>query len=52
MHPSGNENPTFVFRVLEYIHCNLAGDLSLEKLASVANYSPFHFQRLSSTATA
>lgn len=32
--------------VLNYIFKNLKGDLSLEKLADVANYSPFHFQRI------
>jgi len=33
-------------KVLEYIQLNLSGDLRLEVLAEVANYSPFHFQRL------
>ncbi|MBS1527315.1 MAG: AraC family transcriptional regulator [Bacteroidetes bacterium] len=33
-------------RVINYIHANLKDDLSLEKLASIANYSPFHFQKL------
>ena len=32
--------------VLNYILKHLQGDLSLEKLASVANYSPFHFQKI------
>jgi len=32
--------------VVNYILKNLGGDLSLEKLASVANYSPFHFQKV------
>ena len=41
-----NEKITFIYRVLEYIHCNLPDNLSLEKLASIANYSPFHFQRV------
>jgi AraC family transcriptional regulator len=35
-----------VKKVLEYIQLNLSEDLSLEILAGVANYSPFHFQRL------
>jgi AraC family transcriptional regulator len=32
--------------ILEYIHCNINKELNLDKLASLANYSPFHFQRL------
>lgn len=32
--------------VLNYILENLNGDLSLEKLAGIANYSPFHFQKI------
>ena len=32
--------------VLNYILKHLKGDLSLEKLAAIANYSPFHFQRI------
>jgi AraC family transcriptional regulator len=35
-----------ISNVLEYIHCNLSDNLTLEKIASVANYSPFHFQRM------
>jgi AraC family transcriptional regulator len=35
-----------IHRVLEYIQINLGTELPLEKLAGVANYSPFHFQRL------
>jgi AraC family transcriptional regulator len=50
VHHLEQENRTFIYRVLEYIHCNLSGDLGLETLASVASYSPFHFQRLFSTA--
>jgi AraC family transcriptional regulator len=46
MHHLENEPTPFLYRVLEYIHCHLSGDLSLEKLASVASYSPFHFQRV------
>jgi len=40
------EKNTAVRRTLEYIQMNIGEDLSLEKLSSVANYSPFHFQRL------
>lgn len=42
-------NPTYerrILRVLRYIHDNLAGDLSLEALASVACMSPFHWHRV------
>jgi len=35
-----------VNRVLNYIRENLAGDLSLETLARVANFSPYHFHRV------
>lgn len=37
-------------KVLHYINHNLAGDVSLETLAVVANYSPFHFQKIFSEA--
>lgn len=33
-------------RVVDYIELNIDGDLSLEKLASVANFSRFHFHRI------
>jgi len=33
-------------RVMDYIRKNISGDLRLETLASVANFSPFHFHRL------
>lgn len=33
-------------KILEYIDNNLNNDLSLEKLAKLANYSPFHLHRL------
>lgn len=33
-------------RVLHYINQNLTGDVSLNTLALVANYSPFHFQKI------
>ncbi len=33
-------------RVIDYITGNLNGDLRLEKLARVANFSPFHFHRI------
>jgi AraC family transcriptional regulator len=39
-----------VLNVLHYISQNLSGDVSLETLASIANYSPFHFQKIFSEA--
>ncbi len=39
-----------VLKVLHYISQNLSGDVSLERLANIANYSPFHFQRIFSAA--
>jgi len=39
-----------VMKVLHYINQNMAGDVSLETLAGIANYSPFHFQRIFSEA--
>jgi AraC family transcriptional regulator len=35
-----------VMKVLHYINQNLAGDVSLGTLAVIANYSPFHFQKI------
>jgi AraC family transcriptional regulator len=34
-----------VNRVMDYIRANLNGDLSLQALARVANFSPYHFHR-------
>jgi AraC family transcriptional regulator len=36
----------FIRKVLEFIQMNLAEDLSLQRLSEIANYSPFHFQRI------
>jgi AraC family transcriptional regulator len=33
-------------RVLDYIRANRSGELSLEELAAVASFSPFHFHRV------
>jgi AraC family transcriptional regulator len=33
-------------RVIDYILNHLSDDLSLDKLAAIANYSPFHFQKI------
>lgn len=38
-------------RVLAYVHENLSGDLSLERLSEVAGLSRFHFHRLFSAYT-
>jgi AraC family transcriptional regulator len=37
--------------VIDYIHDNLDGDLSLHKLSQLANFSPFHFHRQFSAYT-
>lgn len=36
-------------RVIDYIETNIDGDLSLETLARLANFSPFHFHRIFQT---
>ena len=36
----------YIRKVLEFIQMNLAEDLSLHRLSEIANYSPFHFQRV------
>lgn len=44
----------YIFRinkVIDYIDSNLDEKLNLEKLADVANFSPFHFHRIFSTFT-
>jgi len=33
-------------RVIDYIEANIASEMSLEALARVANFSPFHFHRI------
>jgi len=45
-HQIKSEYQQGVLKVLHYINQNLAGDVSLETLARIANYSPFHFQRI------
>lgn len=40
------EKQKHIFRVLDYIDQHLEESLTLEKLASVSTYSPFHFQRM------
>ena len=44
--PIKPEYQPVVLKVLHYINQNLAGDVSLETLARIANYSPFHFQKI------
>lgn len=38
-------------RVQDYIEANLDGELSVQKLAAVANFSPYHFHRIYSAIT-
>jgi AraC family transcriptional regulator len=40
-----------VNRVMDYVQANLAENLTLEKLAAVAAFSPFHFHRVFSAIT-
>jgi AraC family transcriptional regulator len=40
------EQGVWINKVLEFIQLNLNEELSLQQLSKVANYSPFHFQRL------
>ncbi|MCA1060692.1 AraC family transcriptional regulator [Rossellomorea aquimaris] len=41
-----SDQQTQIDRVIQYIDEHLTEDLSLEQLAKVSTYSPFHFQRL------
>ena len=41
-----NEYISRINRVIDYIEKNIDKDLSLEKLAKVANFSRFHFHRI------
>ncbi|NJM53804.1 MAG: AraC family transcriptional regulator [Blastocatellia bacterium] len=43
---SPNEYKIRINRVVNFILQNLMEDLSLKKLAQIANYSPFHFQKI------
>jgi len=48
-HPANakeKEHHLRIRKALSYIQDNLTCDLSLEKMADVANFSPFHFQKL------
>jgi AraC family transcriptional regulator len=48
MHHTEDDKETglSIRKVLEFIQMNLAEDLSLQRLSEIANYSPFHFQRV------
>lgn len=54
MHHQGHtiklEYQQAVRKVLHYVNQNILGDVSLETLAGIANYSPFHFQKIFSDA--
>jgi AraC family transcriptional regulator len=39
-----------IMKVQHYINQNLTGDVSLETISAIANYSPFHFQKIFSEA--
>jgi AraC family transcriptional regulator len=43
---SPNEYKIRINQVINFILQNLSEDLSLEKLAKIADYSPFHFQKI------
>ena len=47
--PQSDEYARRVNRVIDHIYANLAGDLSLERLASVAGFSSYHFHRIFKT---
>ena len=49
--PAGLVQKRAISRALEYVHDNLAGNLSLQGLAGAAGYSPHHFARLFKEAT-
>jgi AraC-like DNA-binding protein len=40
-----------VYRVMDYVQAHLDEDLTLEKLAGVAAFSPFHFHRVFASIT-
>src|SRR6267154_2333824 len=41
-----NERKKRIDTIIDYILKNLHGDISLQTLAGIANYSPFHFQKM------
>lgn len=48
MHHTEHDKNTGIYirKVLEFIQINLSEDLSLQRISEIANYSPFHFQRI------
>ena len=44
--PAKEDYISRINKVIDYIDRNLAEELSLEKLAEIANFSPFHFHRI------
>ena len=52
MHHTEQDKETGIYirKVLEFIQMNLSEDLSLQKISAIANYSPFHFQRIFTTS--
>jgi AraC family transcriptional regulator len=48
MHHTEDDKKTglYIRKVLEHIQMNISEDLSLQRLSEIANYSPFHFQRI------
>jgi AraC family transcriptional regulator len=49
--PLGGLSAKVLGRVLDYVHDNLAGDLTLAGMAREANLSPYHFSRLFKEST-
>ena len=45
-HHIKSEYQQVIMKVLHYINQNLAEDVSLKTLSDIANYSPFHFQKV------
>lgn len=48
--PQANATATRIQDVLDYVECNLADPLPLDKLAEIANLSTYHFARVFRTA--
>jgi len=50
-HSSRREYERRIHRVIDHVQAHLADDLTLERLASVAAFSPFHFHRIFAAIT-
>lgn len=50
-HDLRNEYVVRINRVLDYIECHLEEEMTLEELAGVAHFSPYHFHRIFSAMT-